>query len=156
MVKKKNVSDVKLVEEVLDEDSAHQARLAKADTGVIEDPRVLRIMYEEKCVMEAALQANTQRGAYDRRLENLRNELNGILRHWDAVQKTKAKKIASLRQELEGDYGINMMHWGFDDEAAVLVKLPPEVIDQIDVKKDHSKLKESEEKSEESDRGAAT
>lgn len=156
MVKKKDVADAKLVEEMMDEDAERQARLDEAETGTIADQRVLRIMYEEKCALEAVLQANTQREAYDKRINNLRNELNSVLRQWDAVQKKRALRVAELRRGLEDDYGINMMHWGFDDETAVLVKLPPEVIDQIDAKKDHSKLKESDTKSEESDRGAAT
>jgi len=138
------------------EDPAQLARLEQASTGIITDVRTLRLMYSEKCVLEAILQAQVQRNAYETRIQVLRNEMSSIVRQWEDRQNRIVRKIADLRREMEEDYGINMQQWAFDDETAVLQRLPQTEADQIDAEKDRSKLKEDATESEAPDRESGT
>ena len=131
------------------------ARLEQAGTGTIEDIRTLRLMYFDKSVLEAVLQAQLQRNAYEQRIQALRNEMNAVIRGWEQKQKLITRKIVELRREMEEDYGIIMNQWGFDDETALLHRLPQQETAQIDEETDQGKLKESTE-TEVSDGGAET
>ena len=131
------------------------ARLEQASTGTIEDIRTLRLMYWDKSVLETVLQAQVQRNAYEQRIQALKNEMSAVIRGWEQKQKLITRKIFELRKELEEDYGIIMSQWGFDDETALLVRLPQQEAAQIDEEEDQGKLKESTE-SEVSDGGTKT
>lgn len=121
------------------------ARLEQAGSGVIEDIRTLRLMYLDKSVLEAVLQAQLQRNAYEQRIQALKNDMSAVIKGWEQKQKLITRKIVELRKELEEDYGIIMSQWGFDDETATLLKLPQQEAAQIDEEKDQGKLKESTE-----------
>jgi len=132
-------------EEEAEKEKQRLARLAQAGSGVIEDVRTLRLMYFDKSVLEAVLQAQVQRNAYEQRIQALKNDMNAVIRGWEQRQKLITRKIVELRREMEEDYGIVMSQWGFDDETATLVRLPQQEAVQIDEEKDQSKLKEDTE-----------
>jgi len=105
-------------------------RLAEAATGVIQDARVFKLMYLEKCAIEATLQIQVRRSAYEARIIALRQEMAGVVQQWEATQSKSVRKISNVRREIEEDYGIYMNHWGYDDETGVLQQLPQEIVDE--------------------------
>jgi hypothetical protein len=123
------MSEEALVE--IDKERARKARLDMAGNGIIQDARTFRLMYLEKCAVEASLQLHVQKTAYDSRIAALRQELNVILRQWETVQKQSIRKIADVRREIEEDYGIFMPHWGYDDDTGTLTRLTQDQIDSM-------------------------
>ena len=84
-------------------------------------------MYLEKCAIEASLQIQVRKTAYERRIEALKLELNGVVRQWEMAQKKAVRRITDVRREIEDDYGIRMEQWGYDEDTGVLRRLPQEV-----------------------------
>lgn len=122
------------------------SRLKIASSGEIPDARVFQLAYLEKCAVEADLQIQVRKSAYETRIQVLRNELNGIVRQWEATQKRSLRKIKDIRRDIEEDYGIVLSQWGYNDETGVLEKLPPDVVELISKrKKDESDFKSEKE-----------
>ena len=130
-------------------EKARQERLKMAGTGVIHDGRVFQLMYLEKCVVEASLQAQVRKKAYEERINALRQEANQIIQQWESTQKKTAKRIAEVRREVEEDYGIFLNHWGYDDETGVLQKLSQAEIDTLFPPKKEEKNEDQKEPAEE-------
>ena len=114
-----------------EQEKARQERVKEAGTGVIQDSRVFQLMYLEKCVVEASLQAQVRKKAYEERINALKQECNHVIQQWESTQKKNAKKIAGVRRDIEEDYGIFLNHWGYDDETGVLQKLSQAEIDTL-------------------------
>jgi len=125
------VSDDKVDAQEAIRETARLARLEVAGTGVIPDARVFHLMYLEKCAIEASLQIQVRRTAYERRIEALKQELNNVVRQWENTQKKSVRRISDVRRELENDYGIYMDQWGYDEETGVLRRLPQEAEQEV-------------------------
>lgn len=142
-----SVEETKVDEPKMDKEAeaerAKKARMNMVDNGLIQDARTFRMMYLEKCAVEASLQLHVQKTAYDSRISTLRQELNVILRQWETVQKQSIRKIADVRREIEEDYGIFMPHWGYDDETGTLTRLSQDQIDSMLGNKQKEEKKET-------------
>ena len=113
------------------DDEVRLERLRIAGTGVIPDPRVFRMMYLEKCALEAALQIQVRKSAYESRMQALKAELNNVVRQWEDTQRKSIRKISDVRREVEEDYGIHMNQWGYDEDTGVLKRIPEEALQEI-------------------------
>ncbi len=105
--------------------------LKMADSGRIEDPRVLRLMYVEKCINEAKLKYELKARALNDEIERAKQDRRSFEHATRATVANHIDDVRRIREELSADYDINMIEWGYDDTTGVLMRHPPEVLTDI-------------------------
>lgn len=106
-------------------------KIEAAKRGQIEDIRVFKLMYLEKSINEARLQAELKTRAITDQIEALKNERQSAKRNAELRVRNLTNEIEKMRQDLEHEYDIKMYEWGYDDTTGVLVPLPPEILQQV-------------------------
>ena len=120
------------------------------EAGQIEDVRIFKLMFLEKSINEARLQAELKNRSINDQLEALKNERQATKRNTEVRIRRLTEEVESIRKSVEHEYDIKMYEWGYDDVTGVLVLLPPEILQQVyqrlNLQKDIDEKKNEEKK----------
>ncbi len=101
------------------------------ESGKIEDLRIFKLMYLEKCINEAKLLSELKKRAFNDQIEHLKLERQSVARSFELRQRTLSDEVAQIREQFEIEYNIQLKEWGYDDSTGVLVVLDPATLNAL-------------------------